>query len=170
MVRSQVAVRVIDTCLRRRAPLCAHCALDNATFRTCSVAEGSVIVQAGSHLLCAVRLCQCHGTGATRHCAQLLRCHAGFGDLNSKDHSLISFSPDGQPIHTLENVLAAYQGIIDSLHLSGPTSFAPAIYKAIEIVRESRAQYHILVIIADGQVCTKQTFETDVRNADGQWT
>jgi E3 ubiquitin-protein ligase RGLG len=77
----------------------------------------------------------------------------GFGDLSSKDHSLISFHPDGKPIESLENVLVAYDSLVGSVFLSGPTSFAPAVYKAIEIVRNSGGQYHILVIIADGQVC-----------------
>ena len=40
------------------------------------------------------------------------------------------------------------------MSLSGPTSFAPAIYHAIRVVRESRGQYHILIIVADGQVST----------------
>lgn len=76
----------------------------------------------------------------------------GFGDLTSKDHSLVSFDPNGAPIKTLDNVLHAYNTAINSIQLSGPTSFAPAIYKTIEICRQSRGQYHILVIIADGQV------------------
>lgn len=53
----------------------------------------------------------------------------------------------------MENVLAAYDGVINRVNLSGPTSFAPAVRKAIEIVRQSQGQYHILVIIADGLVC-----------------
>ncbi|KAG5529016.1 hypothetical protein RHGRI_029624 [Rhododendron griersonianum] len=35
----------------------------------------------------------------------------------------------------------------------GPTSFAPVIDAAIDIVEKSNGQYHVLVIIADGQVC-----------------
>lgn len=59
-----------------------------------------------------------------------------------------------QPIHGLENVLRAYNWLIPHVKLSGPTSFAPAIYHAINIVRGANGSYHILVIIADGQVCS----------------
>ena len=78
----------------------------------------------------------------------------GFGDLGSKDHSLVSFDATGAgaPIKTLDSVLTAYNDLISKFQLSGPTSFAPAIFKAIEICRESKGQYHILVIVADGQV------------------
>lgn len=34
----------------------------------------------------------------------------------------------------------------------GPTSFAPVIDAAISIVEKSNWQYHVLVIVADGQV------------------
>lgn len=34
----------------------------------------------------------------------------------------------------------------------GPTSFAPIIEMAMTIVEESGGQYHVLLIIADGQV------------------
>lgn len=34
----------------------------------------------------------------------------------------------------------------------GPTSFAPMIEGAIRIVEQSGGQYHVLLIIADGQV------------------
>lgn len=37
--------------------------------------------------------------------------------------------------------------------LLGPTSFAPIIEMAMTIVEQSGGQYHVLLIIADGQVC-----------------
>lgn len=36
--------------------------------------------------------------------------------------------------------------------MTGPTSFAPIIETAIEIVDKRVGQYHVLMIIADGQV------------------
>ena len=36
--------------------------------------------------------------------------------------------------------------------MAGPTSFAPIIEMAITTVEQSNGQYHVLVIIADGQV------------------
>ena len=54
-----------------------------------------------------------------------------------------------------EAVLAAYRRLVPSVNLSGPTSFAPLINKACLIIKQSR-EYHILVIIADGQVSSLQ--------------
>ena len=39
------------------------------------------------------------------------------------------------------------------LSVAGPTSFAPVIEMAIDIVIQSGCQYHVLLIIADGQAC-----------------
>lgn len=36
--------------------------------------------------------------------------------------------------------------------VTGPTSFAPVIQMAMTIVEQSGGQYHVLLIIADGQV------------------
>ena len=36
--------------------------------------------------------------------------------------------------------------------MAGPTSFAPIIEMATSIVEQSNGQYHVLLIIADGQV------------------
>ena len=36
--------------------------------------------------------------------------------------------------------------------MAGPTSFAPVVEMAMTIVEQSGGQYHVLLIIADGQV------------------
>ncbi|KAL4286685.1 hypothetical protein AHAS_Ahas19G0110900 [Arachis hypogaea] len=41
---------------------------------------------------------------------------------------------------------------VATITISGPTSFAPVIDAAIDVVEKSNGQYHVLVIIADGQV------------------
>jgi E3 ubiquitin-protein ligase RGLG len=38
------------------------------------------------------------------------------------------------------------------LLFQGPTSYGPVIEAAIDIVQKSKGQYHVLIIIADGQV------------------
>lgn len=38
------------------------------------------------------------------------------------------------------------------LRLAGPTSFSPIIETTIDIVEKSGRRYHVLLIIADGQV------------------
>ena len=78
----------------------------------------------------------------------------GFGDTRTQDHSTFSLRPDGKPCANFEDVQYYYKIAAAERVLSGPTSYAPIIHKAIEIVEETN-QYHILVIIADGQFVTK---------------
>ncbi|KAI8535597.1 hypothetical protein RHMOL_Rhmol10G0186400 [Rhododendron molle] len=75
----------------------------------------------------------------------------GFGDASTHDQYVFSFYQD-RYCHGFEEALARYRQIIPYLKLSGPTSFAPVIDAAIDIVEKSNGQYHVLVIIADGQV------------------
>uniref|UniRef100_A0A1D1YC12 E3 ubiquitin-protein ligase RGLG1 n=2 Tax=Anthurium amnicola TaxID=1678845 RepID=A0A1D1YC12_9ARAE len=76
----------------------------------------------------------------------------GFGDASTHDRCVFSFFPDHRFCRGFEEVLARYREILSYIKLSGPTSFAPLIYASIDIVEKSNWQYHVLVIIADGQV------------------
>ncbi|XP_057550363.1 E3 ubiquitin-protein ligase RGLG3 isoform X1 [Amaranthus tricolor] len=76
----------------------------------------------------------------------------GFGDATTHDRYVFSFYPNHRPCYGFEEVLVRYKEILPYIKLSGPTSFAPIIDAAIDIVQCSNMQYHVLVIIADGQV------------------
>jgi len=75
----------------------------------------------------------------------------GFGDATTTDRAVFPLKTDGSPCFGLTEVLARYADVVQTVQLSGPTSFVPLINKAIEIVRAER-QYHILVILTDGEV------------------
>ncbi|KAJ9509273.1 hypothetical protein QJQ45_001725 [Haematococcus lacustris] len=91
----------------------------------------------------------------------------GFGDVGSKDSRVFSFHEGDQPCHGLDSVLWRYKEVTPYVKLSGPTSFAPAIYQAscspeqgtasgsaaaMQIVARQGGQFHILEVVADGQV------------------
>ncbi|BFZ23596.1 hypothetical protein BsWGS_26635 [Bradybaena similaris] len=78
----------------------------------------------------------------------------GFGDAYTKDHSVFSLRPEEIPAGFKE-VLEIYNQITPKIRLGGPTNFAPLINQAIEIVKATNA-YHILVIVADGQVTNER--------------
>uniref|UniRef100_M8BY40 Uncharacterized protein n=1 Tax=Aegilops tauschii TaxID=37682 RepID=M8BY40_AEGTA len=76
----------------------------------------------------------------------------GFGDASTHDKDVFSFYPENRPCTGFEEALERYRQIVPTLRLSGPTSFAPIIETAIGIVDSTGGQYHVLLIIADGQV------------------
>ncbi|KAI3784675.1 hypothetical protein L1987_43778 [Smallanthus sonchifolius] len=76
----------------------------------------------------------------------------GFGDASTHDQDVFSFYPEGRFCNGFEEVLSRYREITPHLRLAGPTSFAPVIEQAMTIVEQSGGQYHVLLIIADGQV------------------
>ncbi|XP_059170581.1 copine family protein 1-like [Physella acuta] len=78
----------------------------------------------------------------------------GFGDAYTKDRSVFALKPDGIPAGFKE-VLEIYNQLTPKVRLGGPTNFAPLIRQAIDIVKETRS-YHILVIVADGQVTNER--------------
>lgn len=75
----------------------------------------------------------------------------GFGDVTTKDKAIFAFFEGGRPANGFKEVLERYYQITPSVQLSGPKSFTPLIREAIKVVQNSRS-YHILIIIADGQV------------------
>ncbi|CAH9104463.1 unnamed protein product [Cuscuta europaea] len=76
----------------------------------------------------------------------------GFGDASTHDQEVFSFFSDERFCNGFEEVLSRYRELVPQLRLAGPTSFAPIIEMAITIVEQSGGQYHVLLIIADGQV------------------
>ena len=85
----------------------------------------------------------------------------GFGDVKTANKRVFMLNNE-QLCQSKEELLCAYADAAASVTLSGPTSFAPIIYEAIDTCR-STGKYHILVIIADGlMVCA---FATQHREA-----
>ncbi|KAL6655016.1 hypothetical protein ACP70R_005842 [Stipagrostis hirtigluma subsp. patula] len=78
----------------------------------------------------------------------------GFGDMSTHDRDVFSFFRDGRPCNGVSEALQRYREIAPCVRLSGPTSLVPMIETATRIVQESGYQYHILLIIADGQAPT----------------
>ncbi|XP_052764720.1 copine family protein 1-like [Mya arenaria] len=78
----------------------------------------------------------------------------GFGDRTVKDKSVFPIKKNGDCDGFME-VLKQYTDVTPTIKLGGPTNFAPIIRQAVDIVKEKR-QYHILVIVADGQVTNEE--------------
>jgi len=79
----------------------------------------------------------------------------GFGDVSTKDRTVFPLRVEGY-CKGFHDVLNAYNQVTPSVSLSGPTNFAPLIYQAIDIVKQTKS-YHILVIVADGQVTSEKS-------------
>ncbi|XP_078167782.1 E3 ubiquitin-protein ligase RGLG2-like isoform X2 [Carex rostrata] len=86
----------------------------------------------------------------------------GFGDASTHDRDVFSFYHDQRPCNGTAEVLKRYRELIPHIRLAGPTSFAPIIEMAMTVVESSGGQYHVLLIIADGQITRS------VGTADGQ--
>ncbi|KAL9665026.1 hypothetical protein QQ045_020435 [Rhodiola kirilowii] len=76
----------------------------------------------------------------------------GFGDATTHDLEVFSFHSDHSPCHGFEEALTCYKKIVPNLNLSGPTSYGPIVDAAVDIVERSGGKFHVLVIVADGQV------------------
>lgn len=106
----------------------------------------------------------------------------GFGDSETKDRAVFPFKFDGSPCAGFQDVLDWYGEVVRRVTLGGPTSLAPLIDKAVEIVRQTK-KYHMLVIVTDGQVTEERETARAVVDAsshplsiiavgvgDGPWT
>ncbi|GJU64617.1 E3 ubiquitin protein ligase RGLG2-like protein [Tanacetum coccineum] len=72
--------------------------------------------------------------------------------VTTHDQHVFSFYPEDRSCNGFEDVMGRYREIVPQLTLAGPTSFAPVIEQGMTIVEKSGGQYHVQVIIADGQV------------------
>ncbi|CAF3919508.1 unnamed protein product [Rotaria magnacalcarata] len=79
----------------------------------------------------------------------------GFGDRSTLDRKIFPLRPDGSYCKGFRGVLEAYNEITPKVRMSGPTNFAPLIREAVRIVKKT-GEYHILVIVADGQVTNER--------------
>lgn len=83
----------------------------------------------------------------------------GFGDLHTSSHNVFSFQANDKPCKGLVACTNRYKDIAKTVKLAGPTSFAPLIRQAVKLVRDTN-EYHILVIVADGEVSKDQIEST----------
>lgn len=91
-----------------------------------------------------------------------------FGDIETTHLSVRNLSPSGETVKIDELVSAYRSEIQKGPSLSGPTSFAPLIDKAVSVVKQRGNAFHILVILADGHVsehqnCLEKTKQAIVR-------
>lgn len=97
----------------------------------------------------------------------------GFGDNHTTNRGVFSLMQDSAgrdaPCYELEGVKGAYDVVVQryndgdrTYRMSGPTSFAPMIRKAIEIVQRERS-YHILIIVCDGAIDSKADEEATIQ-------
>jgi len=89
----------------------------------------------------------------------------GFGDTTTSDKRVFPFFPD-RFCNGFAEVLQRYNDITPQIQLSGPTNFAPIIRETIEIVKKTKS-YHVLLIIADGQVNNKSETIKAIVDASG---
>ncbi|KAL3892066.1 hypothetical protein ACJMK2_004306 [Sinanodonta woodiana] len=89
----------------------------------------------------------------------------GFGDSITQDKHIFKLKPVKGECRGFMEVLEVYEQITPNVQLGGPTNFAPLIDKAVEIVKVSGYMYHILVIVADGQVRNQKETKNSIEKA-----
>jgi hypothetical protein len=64
----------------------------------------------------------------------------------------LNFNPSNPEVPAIPGVMAAYQNVLATSSLYGPTNFAPTIDQAIQISKFRAGEYIILLIITDGVI------------------
>ena len=99
----------------------------------------------------------------------------GFGGTikGSTSHCFaLNFNEENPSVCGLEGIMNAYKGAISTVHLSGPTHFAPVISAAVTSAEQASVdqmnqQYFILMILTDGQIeDVQKTIDWIVRGSD----
>lgn len=88
-----------------------------------------------------------------------------FGDAETTDRAVRPLRSDGKDCAGLDGVLSAYRAEAPRWRLSGPTSYAPAIDRAVDIVRRAKGGFHVLIIVTDGQVTDEAVTQAALRRA-----
>ena len=89
----------------------------------------------------------------------LIPCY-GFGDSTTGESSVFSFYPGNRPAKGLQALVQRYRELVPHVSLSGPTTFAPLIRQAMRHVYHNGMEFHLLLILADGQISSTCMQET----------
>jgi hypothetical protein len=77
-----------------------------------------------------------------------------FGDVLTTDRSVLPLEGNDPNFRGIEALIEAYHRVMPTIQMSGPTTMAPAIQAACDIVRTTQS-YHILLIFTDGDISSR---------------